>query len=48
MSSAVGCYVPDGLLDGSSAFDIVFQAGEGVALNIPPTSMGWPSVFPPI
>ena len=30
----LGVTVPDGLLDGSSAFDIVFQAGEGVALNI--------------
>jgi uncharacterized protein YhdP len=30
----LGVTVPEGLLDGSSAFDIVFQAGEGVALNI--------------
>ena len=30
----LGVTVPDGLLDGSSAFDIMFQAGEGVALNI--------------
>ncbi|MBL6694710.1 MAG: hypothetical protein ISQ01_03100, partial [Luminiphilus sp.] len=30
----MGVTVPDGLLDGSAAFDIVFQAGEGVALNI--------------
>ena len=44
----LGVTVPDGLLDGSSAFDIVFQAGEGVALKFPLTSMGWPSVFPPI
>ena len=30
----LGVTVPDGLLDGSSAFDIVFQAGRGVALNV--------------
>ena len=34
VSRLLGVTVPDGLLDGSSAFDIVFQAGEGVALNI--------------
>ena len=26
--------VPEGLLEGSSAFDIVFQAGDGLALNV--------------
>jgi len=30
----LGVTFPDGLLDGSAAFDIVFQAGDGVALNI--------------
>ena len=30
----LGFTVPDGLLDGSSPFDIVFQAGEGLALNV--------------
>ena len=34
VSRLLGVRVPDGLLDGSSAFDIVFQAGEGVALNV--------------
>ena len=29
----LGVTVPDDLLEGRSAFDIVFQAGEGVALN---------------
>ena len=30
----LGVTVPDGLFEGSSDFDIVFQAGEGVALNV--------------
>ncbi|MGB1334652.1 MAG: YhdP family protein [Luminiphilus sp.] len=30
----LGVTVSDGLLEGNSAFDIVFQAGDGVALNV--------------
>lgn len=30
----LGVTISDGLLEGNSAFDIVFQAGDGVALNV--------------
>jgi len=45
----LGFAVPDGLLDGSSLFDIVLQAGEGVALNVSSDldglAVGLPSPF---
>ena len=34
VSRLFGIGIPDDLLEGDSAFDIVFQAGEGAALNI--------------
>ncbi|MEC8633500.1 MAG: DUF3971 domain-containing protein, partial [Pseudomonadota bacterium] len=34
ISRLLGVTVPDGLFRGSSAFDIVFQAGDGVSLNL--------------
>jgi uncharacterized protein YhdP len=43
----LGVKVPDGLIDGSSAFDIVFQAGEGVALNITSNLGGLAVGLPP-